>query len=698
MNQTPLDENEIFCQAVEIRDPAQREEFLRQACNANPPLRQSVDALLADHDQATRLFQDVLTDFKLDADPIADIAGNDPELGALIGPYRLISRLGEGGGGVVYEALQETPVHRTVAIKFLKPGLDKTRVMNRFDAERQALELMEHPNIARVLDAGVTPDQRPYFVMELVRGVKITEYCSKNALTLQERLQLMLQVCSAIQHAHQKGVIHRDLKPSNILVTESEGACVPKVIDFGIAKATADAQAQWTLQAGPIGTPAYMSPEQIRGSKDIDTRADIYSLGVILYELLAGVIPIDADDSQTSPSSTSTSTSPLPPSQILRRNTSDAIARNDDLDWIVLKAMDKDRENRYETVRGLSQDIARFLANEPIHARPPSRLYRFKKLIQRNRLASAAIAAGIFTLCAGFTVSTLLYLRAKSAERLHALAEQKQSQLRAEAEERECVTKAAILLMQNKTAEADAEIERMGGMLSQPSVEATSVFRQLSTWNAVRGDWKAAGHRLLALSRVNRFDDSDMTENATRDLVPLAPALIESGEIQSYREVESLILDRLEHTNNPIAAENILKICLLLPPSSDLLKRLQSAAAVAENSLPNPQIVPVNWLESWRCFALGLWYYRTAQHDSSIFWLSASLNGLNNETATRACALSVRSMALQKSTRSEEAVADLQLADSLIAAHFAEPPGFINQGVWNDWLYARILLREAQGK
>jgi hypothetical protein len=538
--------------------------------------------------------------------------------------------------------------------------------------------------------------------MELVQGTKITEHCVKNNVPLAARLQLLQQVCAAIHHAHQKGIIHRDLKPSNILVTLVEGVPVPKVIDFGIAKATAGMPAEWTLQGGPVGTPAYMSPEQINGSRDIDTRSDIYSLGVVMYELLAGRPPFDQDE----PSKTGTNDlrqrllneEPRPPSQIARTENSSRVEWHEDLDCIVLTALAKDRERRYETVRGLSQDIARYLANEPIHARPPSRLYRFRKLVRRNRLASAAIAASILALVGGFTTSSLLYVKAQAEERLHAEAERVQAQLRAEAEERAYVTKAAILLLQNRVEEADAAIQRMGGTLRQPSVEASNVFRQLAAWNALRGDWKAAAQRLLALSRVNRFDDSDMTENATRDLVPLAPALIEAGDVEAYRQFEKLVVDRLEHTNNPIAAENVLKICLLLPPPHDLLTRLEPAAAVAEDSLPNPEIVPMNWLEAWRCFALGLWNYRIGNYDKAIYLLTTALNASHNETVTNVCSLAVRSMAQKKLGQIENATADLAWAKRMVKAKFTGPLGFDNDGVWNDWLYARILVREAEAQ
>jgi eukaryotic-like serine/threonine-protein kinase len=712
MKPTTTDEEEIFHQAMEIRDTAQREAYLRRSCQSDPLLRQSVDAMLIDHDQATRLFQEVASGFKLDEDALAhstDELGVDPDLGTAIGPYRIVQRLGEGGGGIVYEAEQDAPVHRKVALKILKPGIDKWRVMNRFQAERQALELMEHPNIARVLDAGVTRDGRQYFVMELVRGTKITEHCLKHSVPLAARLQLLQQVCSAVEHAHQKGIIHCDLKPSNILITLVEGVPLPKVIDFGIAKATASAPSEWTRQGFPAGTPAYMSPEQISGSKDIDTRSDIYSLGVIMYELIAGHPPFDKEESSKSGAGglrpRLLEQDPPTPTQRALRNGNPRVEWNEDLDWIVMTALERDRERRYATVRGLGQDIARYLAHEPILARPPSRLYRLRKLVRRNRLASGAIAASVLALMAGFTASSYLYVKADAAERKQAelrvaaeAAEQKQAQLRAEAEERAYVTKAAILLMQNKTAEADAEIQRMGGMLTQPSVEATNVFHKLGTWNALRGDWKAASQRLLALSRVNRFDDSDMTDNATRDLVPIAPTLVEAENLEALGQFEVFLTDRLGNTNNPVAAEQVLKICLQYPPSPNMLTRLEHVAAVAEKSLPATSPARLNWLQAWRCFAVGLWDYRVGHYGESVRFLNLAMTAPRNEPVVNACCLALRSMALRSLGRTANADADLAEAKGLIERKFSSPLEMDNEGLWHDWLTARILLREATPK
>ncbi len=337
-----------------------------------------------------------------------------------IGHYKLLSRLGEGGMGVVWLAEQETP-RREVALKVIKAGMDTKQVIARFETERQALAVMDHPNIARVIDAGETERARPYFVMEYVKGEAITAYCDRNRLTTRQRLELFIQVCEGVQHAHQKAVIHRDLKPSNILVTVQGDRPVPKIIDFGVAKATSQRLTERTLftELGQlIGTPEYMSPEQAEMTgTDIDTRTDVYSLGVVLYELLTGVLPFDAKELRSGglaeiqrrireeePSKPSIRVSSLgeTSTEVARRRRVDAssLAKRlrGDLDWITLKALAKDRTRRYSSASDFAADIERYLRSEPIRARPPSRLYRLQKLIWRNRVASAASLVVLVTL------------------------------------------------------------------------------------------------------------------------------------------------------------------------------------------------------------------------------------------------------------------------------------------------------------
>ncbi len=360
--------------------------------------------------------------------------------GTLLGRYKILEKVGEGGFGVVYVAEQREPVKRRVALKIIKLGMDTRQVVGRFEAERQALAMMDHPNIAKVLDAGATEEGRPFFVMELVRGIRITDYCDQHRLSTTERLKLFIQVCHAIQHAHQKGIIHRDIKPSNILVTLHDGVPVPKVIDFGIAKATQGELTDKTVYTQFqqfIGTPAYISPEQAEMSGlDIDTRSDIYSLGVLLYELLTGRTPFDQKQlieagldgmrrmiRDIEPARPSTRVNALEgedrTTTASRRQTE--VPRlihllRGDLDWVVMKALEKDRTRRYETANGLAMELQRYLNHEPVIARPPDKLYRLRKTIRRNKLAVGAV--GIFTvaLVLGATVSAWLAIRATRAE------------------------------------------------------------------------------------------------------------------------------------------------------------------------------------------------------------------------------------------------------------------------------------------
>jgi serine/threonine protein kinase len=402
------------------------------------------------------------------------------KVGSVIGPYKLLQQLGEGGFGIVYMAEQEKPVRRVVAVKIIKPGMDTAQVIARFESERQALALMDHPNIARVLDAGATDSGHPYFVMELVRGVPITEFCDKNHLAPEARLKLFVDVCHAIQHAHHKGVIHRDIKPSNVLVTLHDGVPVVKVIDFGVAKATVQKLTERTLFTAfgqMLGTPAYMSPEQAEMSGlDIDTRSDVYSLGVLLYELLTGTTPIEAARlraagyaemqrlirEQDAPRPSTRFSSLGDTAELTASNRGLDVKRlvqllAGDLDWVVMKALEKDRNRRYDTPGSFAEDIARYMRNETVVARPPSTAYRVLKFAQRNRGAvlTAALVAG--ALLAGIAVSTWQALRARRAEAAALAAAQ-------DATAREAETKAALGFVEDKVFAAARPQGQSGGL------------------------------------------------------------------------------------------------------------------------------------------------------------------------------------------------------------------------------------------
>jgi WD40 repeat protein/serine/threonine protein kinase len=477
-------EEEIFNAALLLDGPMKRSAFLDLICEEDVALRARIERLLALADKS--FLESMRVPPRRSAAEItpkmASVAGETLAVdsaaespGERIGRYKLLQKIGEGGCGLVYMAAQTEPVRRRVALKVIRLGMDTKAVIARFEAERQALAMMDHPNIAKVLDAGATDAGRPYFVMELVRGVKITDFCNQNHLTLRQRLELFIQVCQAIQHAHQKGIIHRDIKPSNILVTVNDSIAVPKVIDFGIAKATTGQQLTdktlFTAFEQFIGTPAYMSPEQaVMTSLDIDTRSDIYALGVLLYELLTGKTPFDAKDLiaagfdamrrtilEKEPARPSTRLSTMVEAElaVMAKDRQSNVPRllslvRGDLDWIVMKAIEKDRARRYETANGLAMDLKRFLGNEPVLARPPSAVYRVQKAFRRNKIAFASGIAIAAALLLGAVVSTWQAVRATRLQRQQSrLREAAQSAKTNETEQRQRAEAGELSARQN---------------------------------------------------------------------------------------------------------------------------------------------------------------------------------------------------------------------------------------------------------
>ncbi len=453
---------EVFQQAADL-PPQQRAVFLDERCADQPAVRAEVESLLV------HLDNEMIASLACAASilPQDAIPGNER-----IGPYKILRLIGEGGFGSVFLAEQEQPVHREVALKIIKLGMDTRQVIARFEAERQALAMMDHPSIARVLDAGATDTGRPYFVMELVRGTPITECCDRNGLSTRARLRLFVQVCHAVQHAHQKGVIHRDIKPSNVLVVLHDGTPAPKIIDFGIAKATNQRLTDrtfFTVYLRFIGTPQYMSPEQaaMHGA-DIDTRTDVYSLGVLLYELLTGTTPCEAAALRNAGTDKIQQIicqqDPPTPSQRLSALGGDlrevASARSadpkaltrlvrGDLDWIVMKALEKDRNRRYETVAALAADVQHYLDNEPVAARPPNRSYRFRKFVRRNRISFVAGSLVAVAILIGLAAATIGFVRARD-ERDRALAAEQRAGVQADRARVEAQSAKAINQFFNK--------------------------------------------------------------------------------------------------------------------------------------------------------------------------------------------------------------------------------------------------------
>jgi len=511
-----------------------------------------------------------------------------------IGPYRVVRKLGEGGMGVVYHARQLEPIRRDVALKLIKPGMDTRQVIARFEGERQALALMDHPNIARVLDAGSTWTGSPYFVMEFVAGIPITRHCDTKRLTLRERIELFIPVCRAIQHAHQKGIIHRDIKPSNVLVSEREGKPVPKVIDFGLAKALSGDMSDASLLTAPgavMGTFRYMSPEQAEvGKPDIDTRSDVYSLGVVLYELLTGTTPIEegtvGKSGYVEILQRIREEEPAPPSararrsgksaQIAQQRKSDATRYpglvHGELDWIVMKALEKDRSRRYETANGLARDLERYLAGEPLEAAPASASYRMGKLVHRHRAWLATAAAFLVLLVAGVIASSWMAVRATHAER-EALRERNAANAVSEFLQNDVLAQASASAQAGPATKPDPDLKvrtaldraaaRIEGKFAgQPLVEASIRHTIASSYQDL-GLYAAAQPHAVRALELRRKELGERHADTARSMAQLGRLKWlqgKYGESETYfakaLEIERLVLGE-EHPNTLTGIDNL---------------------------------------------------------------------------------------------------------------------------------------------
>ena len=580
----------LFLAAIERTDPDDRRAFLEREVGDDDELRGRLTDLLAAHD---RLHGPI--DQALVARPTATVEATQhastaaapgetraeevrrsdrhavrpmPSGTVIAGRYKLRQQIGEGGMGTVYFAEQTEPVRRRVALKLIKPGMDSRSVLARFESERQALALMDHPNIARVLDAGTTDDGRPFFVMELVKGIPLTDYCDQHRLDLPARLALFRQICSAVQHAHQKGIIHRDLKPTNILVESHDGKPVPKVIDFGLAKATSGMpltdQSLYTAFGSVTGTPLYMAPEQASfNALDVDTRADIYALGVILYELLTGSTPIPREtlkkaaldemlrvirEVEPPTPSSRISTSVALPSLAAARHVEPArLSRlvKGDLDWIVMKALAKERDRRYDSAIALGNDVERFLNHEPVVAGPPTAAYRLRKFVRRNRgrVVAAALARAGARCSAMVAGTTLGLIEARRQERKAlrqegiAVAEavEKEKARRAEAEQRQ--------LAEDRHQQAEkrlTQVNKMNDILG-------SIFKDLDPKSAAKD-----GKPLSAVlgERLDRAT-SEIEGEATGDPLAVARMQMTLGDSQlglGYPEKAMALLTKARAT------------------------------------------------------------------------------------------------------------------------------------------------------
>lgn len=728
----------LFNTALEMNDPETRRAFLLHTCGSDEAQFLRITAWLDTLHAADDFFRSATLE-RIEVG--CEIGNTQPlqpsprdlpaeESGPRIDRYQILEKIGEGGGGIIYLAEQSEPVRKKVALKVIHRGMNTERNMARFEAEHQTLALMNHPNIAQILDAGTTHGGRPYFAMEFVDGVKITEHCDSQRLNVRQRLDLFIQVCHAIQHAHQKGIIHLDIKPSNVLISSQDGLPIPKVIDFGIARATephSNGDSENTTYQPFIGTPSYMSPEQVIDRQDADTRSDIYSLGALLYELLTDRPPFDSKRlaqagvlevvrilrHEEPPTLTARlaglSTAELASIASTRSTTPTHLIADikEDLDWIVIKAMAKDRQTRYETVNGLARDIQRFLDDEPILARPPSKIYPIIKFIQRNKIIVSASAAVALALAIGLATSSWFFFREREArqgqEQLRKTAEHlraNEARLHLQSLARESVSQAALLLAEGKIAEADALLLKTPVTTIEPSLEASNVFRSLGDWNAIRQRWKQAADCYSLLLQANLLNRNSHPNNNLINLIAIGPTLILGGNADGYDHFRNDIIARYQNTSlDPINSSILLKACLLKSCPPELLQHLQPFAKQISDILAGVQNPGLDhYQRAFSALSLALMEYRLGHFQASLDLCRQGLDSPDKNQARSGALHALSALAAHHLDNKDLARSELNNAKTFFIAPFSLDdyyPRGKGQGHWQDWAIARVLILEA---
>jgi serine/threonine protein kinase/Flp pilus assembly protein TadD len=714
-----MNAEEILLAAVEKETPAERAAYLDGACGHDATLRALVAGLLRAHEAAGSFLEQPLFDQSATVDELP----NPENPGVVIGPYKLLQQIGEGGMGTVFMAEQTHPVQRKVALKLIKPGMDSRQVIARFEAERQALTLMDHVSIARVLDAGATESGLPYFVMELVHGVPITQYCDDNQLTPRERLELFVPVCQAIQHAHQKGIIHRDIKPSNVMITLYDGKPVPKVIDFGVAKATEQRLTERTLftQYGTmVGTLEYMSPDQAEMSAlGVDTRSDIYALGVLLYELLTGSTPLSHKRLREAAYSESLRMirEEMPPRPSTRLSDSGAALASistqrhmepakltkllrGELDWIVMKTLEKDRNRRYETANGLARDVQRYLNDEPVQACPPSFWYRFRKLARRNWRAfgtASAVVLLVFLTAIILAVSNVLIRQEQartkdekdSAEKAQQLAQDRAEEIQRGLEG----LKAADALLDRGRSYAmnrrwdDAHAAFTKAIQLRPDhvslwVERGELYTRLGLWDLAAAD--------CAREMELREPDTSWYRHALlRSYV---------GDAEGYHQACRRMRVRFRGTTNRFFAGDAVRAGVLAPDADADPDQLVELAQNIVASDPG---------HVWYLYVLGIAHYRAGRYEEAVRWLRESLTG-DPGWAARGINYPLLAMAHHRQGQAAEARQALDEAgraiDQWTRERYHSGGDWVThlgaEAVWPipwwDWLECQLYYREAK--